>query len=182
MTEQEALKYLKDASRTNDMLCIFPKSDIGKCLIKALEEIQQYRAIGKPKEIKQKLEELERWHTYRLAINVKNPFAKMSTSICHNCDHKDDYIEELEAEVEEYRKIGTLEECRAAVEKKEVRNKAIDDFANSISEYLGVETATKYGNKDADQQANSYSTIMKYEIADAIEDIAEQLKGGGVND
>ena len=84
--------------------------------IKALEEIQQYRAIGKPMEIKQKLEELERWHTYRLASNVKNPFAKISTSICHNCDHKDDYIEELEAEVEEYRAIGTVKECRAAVD------------------------------------------------------------------
>lgn len=99
------------------------KKEIQSCeiAINALEEIQQYRAIGKPKEIKQKLEELERWHTYRLAINVKNPFAKMSTSICHNCDHKDDYIEELEAEVEEYRKIGTLEECRAAVEKQKAK-------------------------------------------------------------
>lgn len=89
--------------------------------INALEEVQQYRTIGKPMEIKQKLEELERWHTYRLAENVKNPFAKMSTSICHNCDHKDDYIEELEAEVKEYRAIGTVEECRAAVEKQTAR-------------------------------------------------------------
>ena len=40
----------------------------------------------------------------------------MSTSICHNCDHKDDYIEELEIEMEEYRKIGTVEECQSAVE------------------------------------------------------------------
>ena len=64
---------------------------------------------------------------------------------------------------------------------REGYNKAIDDFADRLSEYLGVENATKYGNKDADQQKNSYSTIMKYEIADAIEDVAEQLKEGGTD-
>ena len=61
-------------------------------------------------------------------------------------------------------------------------NKAIDDFANGISEYLGVENATKYGNKNAEQQRISYDTLMKYEIADAIDDIAEQLKAGGENE
>lgn len=61
-------------------------------------------------------------------------------------------------------------------------NKAIDDFANGISEYLGVENATKYGNKNAEQQRISYDTLMKYEIADAIDDIAEQLKVGVTND
>lgn len=68
-----------------------------------------------------------------------------------NCDHKDEYIEELEAEVEEYRtigtpeelqemkkdfaealsdwrqyrKVGTLEECRAAVEKQTAKRPRI---------------------------------------------------------
>ena len=81
-----------------------------KAIVNALEKVEQYREIGTPKEIKQRLEELERWHTYRLAINVKNPFAKMSTSICHNCDHKDEYIEELEAEIKEYKAIGDFAE------------------------------------------------------------------------
>ena len=81
-----------------------------KAIVNALEKVEQYREIGTPAEIKQKLEELERWHTYRLAINVKNPFAKMSTSICHNCDHKDEYIEELEAEIKEYKAIGDFAE------------------------------------------------------------------------
>ena len=61
------------------------------------------------------------------------------------------------------------------------RNKAIDDFANGISEYLGVENATKYGNKNVEQQRISYDTLMKYEIADAIEDVAEELKAGVTN-
>ena len=33
---------------------------------------------------------------------------------------------------------------------------------------MGLETATKYGNKSAEQQHNSYSTWMSYEIADEI--------------
>lgn len=61
-------------------------------------------------------------------------------------------------------------------------NKAIDDFADSLAKYLGVENATKYGNKNAEQQRNSYDTLMKYEIADSIEDVAEQLKEGGENE
>lgn len=57
-------------------------------------------------------------------------------------------------------------------------NKAIDDFAERLATYLGVENATKYGNKNAEQQRNSYDTWMKYEVADAIDDVAEQLKAG----
>ena len=34
-----------------------------KVSITALEEVQQYRTLGTAEEIKQKLEELERWHT-----------------------------------------------------------------------------------------------------------------------
>ena len=43
MKENEALEYLKKANRQNDMLGILPVSDIGKTLIKALEEVQRYR-------------------------------------------------------------------------------------------------------------------------------------------
>lgn len=41
--------------------------------------------------------ELERWHTDKVNDKIKNPFAWTSTLCCHNCDHKDEYIEELEA-------------------------------------------------------------------------------------
>lgn len=64
------------------------------------------------------LEEIQRWHTSEINPKIKNLFANTSTQICHNCDHKDEYIEELEAEVEEYSAIGTPEECRAAMEKQ----------------------------------------------------------------
>ena len=89
--------------------------------------------MGTVEKLTANMEELKRWHTDKIAPNVKNPFAYTSTLICHNCDHKDDYIEELEAEVEEYHQIGTPEECRAAVEKqtaKEPIYKSLDgEFA-----------------------------------------------------
>lgn len=40
----------------------------------------------------------------------------------------------------------------------------------SLLEAIGCADATKYGNKDAEQQHRSYSTLMMYEIADYIED------------
>ena len=51
------------------------------------------------------LEEIRRWHTSVVNPNIKNEFANRSTQICVNCDHKDEYIEELEAEVETYRAL-----------------------------------------------------------------------------
>ena len=51
------------------------------------------------------LEEVQRWHTSVINPKIKNVFANTSTQICQNCDHKDEYIEELEAEVEPYRAL-----------------------------------------------------------------------------
>ena len=56
MKDNEALKYLKEANRKNDMLCVLPNSDIGKCLINALEEIQKYREIGTVEEFREAVE------------------------------------------------------------------------------------------------------------------------------
>ena len=38
MTESEAIKLLKDASRKREMVAVLPKSDFGKCVIQALEK------------------------------------------------------------------------------------------------------------------------------------------------
>ena len=58
--------------------------------------------------------------------------------------------------------------------------------ADALLEQYGLKDATKYGNKDAEQQVHSYSTLMLYEIADMIEDaptahdvekVVEQIHG-----
>ena len=57
--------------------------------------------------------------------------------------------------------------------------------ADLLLEQYNLKDATKYGNKDIEQQAHSYGTMMLYEIADMIEDaptaydpdkVVEQLK------
>lgn len=69
MTENEALKYLKSSKRKSNMLEILPGSDIGNSIIKALEEIQQYRAIGTVEELQDMknnyFEALSDWRQYR---------------------------------------------------------------------------------------------------------------------
>lgn len=104
MTENEAIKFLTGYldSVVYKEKCV----EAHKLAIKALEEVQH-------------------WHTSVINPKIKNVFANSSTQICHNCDHKDEYIEELEAEVEEYRTIGTPEEC--------LRNK---DFLDFISDKM----------------------------------------------
>ena len=42
--------------------------------------------------------------------------------------------------------------------------------ADALMEKYDLKDATKYGNKNAEQKAHSYSTLMLYEIADMIED------------
>ena len=43
--------------------------------------------------------------------------------------------------------------------------------ADALLEQYNLKDATKYGNKDAEQQTHSYGTMMLYEIADMIEDV-----------
>ena len=45
-----------------------------------------------------------------------------------------------------------------------------------------LKDCTKYGNKNAKQQAESYNTMMMYEIADLVDDLIEIVKQGGVAD
>lgn len=52
MTIDEVHEYLKSAKRQNDMVGILPGSDIENTIIKALEELQRYRAIGTLEELK----------------------------------------------------------------------------------------------------------------------------------
>ena len=58
---------------------------------------------------------------------------------------------------------------------------------DKVVEELGERTdflkdCTKYGNKNAEQQAESYSTMMMYEIADLVDDLIEIVKEGGKNE
>ena len=46
-----------------------------------------------------------------------------------------------------------------------------------------LKDCTKYGNKNAKQQAESYNTMMMYEVADLVDDLIEIVKKqGGADD
>lgn len=74
--------------------------------------------------------------------------------------------------------METLEDYRDKVidEAMEIVKKTYHNFSGYDLEFM-----TKYGNKNASQQAESYSTMMMYEIAGEFDDLLdclEQLKGG----
>lgn len=82
-----------------------------------------------------------------------------------------DAIKALE-EIQKYRAIGTPEECREAVEKQmEIRNKAIDDFMNIVEEKADGGYFDVGGYHD-----------VTNDIVGILDQLAEQLKGGGVNE
>ena len=116
MDIQKAISLLKRKIRLKDFVNSDYADGVDKELLGfacfALEELAQYRQLGTVNEIRKSLDELQLWHKSHTNERIKNPFANQSTLICHNCDHKDEYIEELESTVEEYEQIGTVDECR----------------------------------------------------------------------
>ena len=59
----------------------------------------------------------------------------------------------------------------------------IDNVVEKLEERTDfLKNCTKYGNKNAKQQAESYNTMMMYEVADLVDDLIEIVKNGGVDD
>lgn len=57
----------------------------------------------------------------------------------------------------------------------------IDKVVGELEERTDfLKDCTKYGNKNAKQQAESYSTMMMYEVADLVDDLIEIVKQCGV--
>lgn len=56
-------------------------------------------------------------------------------------------------------------------------NKVFDMIIEKLEERTSfLSDCTKYGNKDAEQQEKSYSTMMMYEVADLVDDLIEIVK------
>ena len=107
MTENEALGYLKNSKRQKGMLGILPGSDIGNTIIKALEELKQYRAIGTQEECRTAVEKQEPFkpETAGLYIGIGRckcgvEFLDRKTNYCGNCGQKLDWSTETVTEQE----------------------------------------------------------------------------------
>ena len=60
---------------------------------------------------------------------------------------------------------------------------SVDEVVEELEERTDfLKDCTKYGNKNAKQQAESYSTTMMYEVADLVDDLIEIVKHGDVSD
>lgn len=60
---------------------------------------------------------------------------------------------------------------------------SVDKVVEELKERADfLKDCTKYGNKNAKQQAESYNTMMMYEVADLVDDLIEIVKNGGVDD
>ena len=59
----------------------------------------------------------------------------------------------------------------------------IDKVVDELEERADfLKDCTKYGNKNAKQQAESYNTMMMYEVADLVDDLIQIVKQGSVDD
>ena len=60
---------------------------------------------------------------------------------------------------------------------------SVDKVVEELEERADfLKDCTKYGNKNAKQQAESYITMMMYEVADLVDDLIEIVKAGGKNE
>ena len=60
---------------------------------------------------------------------------------------------------------------------------SVDGVVEELKERADfLKNCTKYGNKNAKQQAESYNTMMMYEVADLVDDLIEIVKQGSVDD
>lgn len=96
---------------------------------------------------------------------------------CANCFHRKPVLKEDGTWTAECEKWDCEFQSRENMIEK---TKAMDNdlisreyIRKALNEAFGCENATKYGNKNADQQAKSYSTLMLYEIADTVEDVCD---------
>ena len=60
---------------------------------------------------------------------------------------------------------------------------SVDKVVEELEERADfLKDCTKYGNKNAKQQAESYNTMMMYEVADLVDDLIQIVKQGSVDD
>lgn len=146
MTEQEAIERLK-----LDMEMITFDPDTGEHIplealknrnednykayiadevaIKALEEIQQYRAIGTPEKIAEELNRLRNDNECQ--------------GLYFTLEERQDLARQ-HRELEEYQAIGTQEECREAVDKQKKVKEAFEKWKNDTSGIYAADDETTH--------------------------------------
>lgn len=126
MNENEAIERIKYRMHTAGQVAGENGMEDLEMAIKALEEIQKYHAIGAPEELitAMKYVRLAKAHrTVGRAIEECAKYEEIGTPE-ELQEMKKDFAEAL-SDWRQYRKVGTLEECRAAVEKQTAKRPRI---------------------------------------------------------
>lgn len=119
MNENEAIERIKYRMHTAGQVAGENGMEDLEMAIKALEEIQKYHAIGAPEELitAMKYVRLAKAHrTVGRAIEECAKYEEIGTPE-ELQEMKKDFAEAL-SDWRQYRKVGTLEECQAAMEKQ----------------------------------------------------------------
>ena len=160
MTENEAIKVINDKYETFFALSTTNVFDIAMATaIKTLEEIQQYRAIGTVEDIQKVLSFLGDENKRSIIDDLKLLNEYKATGLTP------ELIEAMQGhniaminDLAEYQEIGTVEEL------KEIRAKAIDEFADQMKQL----------NEEGEISVVGWNRIVN--------NIAEQMKAGGKNE
>ena len=149
MTENEAIKVLKDEHSYG--------YELNKaCLIaiKALEEIQQYRAIGTMEEVRMLKDYKELYDVYKLIGTIEE---------FRNLKYKKNVIPiaTIEFSKEDMQKIVDEKVAQIELDIQEIRAKAIDEFAEKLKGRL----MDAIHQKDVESMTN------------LINDVAREVKG-----
>lgn len=149
MTENEAKKIIKkfcedrmNFVRGKDMsdkeledFCKF--SEALNLSISSLEEIQQYRSIGTVEEIQEKIGKLQRWHDEHLEDITVDLAEYRDLCKLEEVEHmktlkriiqRNGTIGKALDECAEYEEIGTVDECRKAMERQVAKKPTKDEY------------------------------------------------------
>ena len=145
MTEQEAIEVLKN---NYPKMCKMvngryqggfdnTESDFGQALtmaISVLKEIQQYREIGTVEELTDFKNMKVRLEKYHANINVSRLIECFIETVFENTKHEGFIIltNQEAKDYEAYCSIGTVEQCREAVEKQKTKNSKIIHKSGAI--------------------------------------------------
>lgn len=121
MTENEAKSILEEVKMLDDSIYQYNKDYLNalEIVIKALEEIQQYRAIGTVERFQQLVEQFKPHVTDKTSCPERH---------CNKCDI-------YRKENEKYHEIGTVEECREARERQRAKKYKVIEPCKSVTYY-----------------------------------------------
>ena len=119
MDYQKVIELLKKANRSNDMVFILPKSDISKVIISAMQELQELKVSDD--NLNDHIQELK-----QAKYDIET-FWEETTGLSRAMQRAINAL----IEVKLYKKFGTLEEVREAVEKQTAK-KPIEDRHHGI--------------------------------------------------